>query len=72
MAVGFFEKIRFFLLVQTVSRSQSQVDALDFYFRILCNLTPKRVTIKALVMETHSTNSVFYRGILYSWTFLLS
>jgi hypothetical protein len=53
-------------LVHAVSRSQSHVDALDFYLRILCNLTPMRVTIKALVMETHWTDGVFYRAILYS------
>jgi len=27
---------------------------------------------KALVMETHWTDGVFYRAILYSWTFLLN
>ena len=72
LAVGHFEKEDFVHLVQTVSGSQSHVDAFDFYFGILCNLTPMRVTIKALVMETHWTNSVLYRGILYFWTFLLS
>jgi len=72
LAVGFFEKNKIFILWYMVSRSQSHVDALDFYFRILCSLTPMRVTIKALVMETHWTDGVFYGAILYSWTFLLN